>query len=768
MAETLLATDPTTALPQPVLGTRLTQAAQAAQARRTAQTDRLCTLARSRFALAAEAEAPWRQKAVEALHFRAGEQWHPDQVKARQDPRNPRPCLTINQVPRFIRQITNAEQQNRPTIKVRPVDSLADPQTAKVYDGLIRAIEAASDGDIATDTAFDSAVTHGRGYWRILIDYETAWSFQKVLKIDRILNPFAVYLDPQGRQHPDYHSANWGFVIARLNRAVACEQYEVPHATYEQWSSYGDTWVGKDECLVADYYYREEMPVQLIQLRDGDVRYVPLLRPDEDATDEEREAEATLLQHVAWQMTRRGIYPMTEDAMRQVQQERRSRLPVLYQCKLLGYTPVEGPTVWPGQFIPIVPVLGDEIDIEGQTEWRGLVWDMMDAARAYNYWTSLGAETVALAPKAPWIGTVQQFRGREHEWAGANQVPYAYLAYNMHSDGGMVAPPPQRNVQEPAIMAIANARQQAAQDLYNTSGIQPADLGEASGTESSGKHAQIRKTESELGTSHYRMSLVRALRHRGRILIDLIPAVYHEPGRILRILGVDQQASQVQVDPLREQPVAGPDAPDGLDGIVNLNVGTYDVVVDTGPGYLTQRQEAAANLIDLASAIPKAAEVIPDLIISMQDWDGAEEAARRMKKTLPPQLLDEQSQKPEDQVAQLTAQLQQTKQEAQALNAHAQQVEQAAQQMAQEHQQLKGDQSVQQAEVHLKQAEMGLKQMEMQLKQRELALKELELQVKREEVQLRAQVDMVQAQAEIEKARLSVEAEKADAQEDAG
>ena len=91
------------------------------------------------------------------------------------------------------------------------MDSLADPQTAKVYDGLIRAIEAASDGDIATDTAFDSAVTHGRGYWRILIDYETAWSFQKVLKIDRILNPFAVYLDPQGRQHPDYHSANWGF-----------------------------------------------------------------------------------------------------------------------------------------------------------------------------------------------------------------------------------------------------------------------------------------------------------------------------------------------------------------------------------------------------------------------------------------------------------------------------------------------------------------------------------------------------------------------------
>jgi hypothetical protein len=310
-------------------------------------------------------------------------------------------------------------------------------------------------------------------------------------------------------------------------------------------------------------------------------------------------------------------------------------------------------------------------------------------------------------------------------------------------------------------MAIANARQQAAQDLYNTSGIQPADLGEASSTESSGKHAQIRKTESELGTSHYRMSLVRALRHRGRILIDLIPAVYHEPGRILRILGVDQQASQVQVDPLREQPVPGPQAPDGIDGIVNLNVGTYDVVVDTGPGYLTQRQEAAANLIELASAIPKAAEVIPDLIISMQDWDGAAEAARRINKTLPPQLLDEQGTKPEDQVAQLTAKLQQTTQEAQALNAHAHQVEQAAQQLGQENQQLKGNQAGHQAE-------MALKQMELQLKHRELALKELELQVKREEAQLKAQVDMVKANADLEKARLNVQAERAEAAEEAG
>lgn len=752
MAEGYTITDPTVRIPEPLVGVRATEAERAAKLTPEERDQRLCTQARARFQLAEEAEAAWRRRAVEALRFRAGEQWHPDQVKARQDPRNPRPCLTINQIPRFLNQIKNAAQQNRPAVKVRPVDSGSDPQTANAINGLLRQIEAACDGDVATDTAFDAAVTHGRGYWRILTDYESPWSFQQVLKVERILNPFTVYLDPAGRQHPDYHTANWGFVVERMSRDQVCQQYEIPRMHYELWTSYGDTWVGKDECLIADYYYREECPVLLHLLRTGEVRYMPYLSAPEETTPVEMEEEAAVLARVAWEGLRQGIAPMTQDLLPLVQQTRRSALPVLYQCKFLGHVILER-NPWPGHYIPIVPVLGEEIDIEGQTEWRGLVWDMMDAARAYNYWTTLGAETVALAPKAPYIGTVQQFRGHEAVWSAANQVPYAYLPYNLHAEQGMVAPPPQRNVQEPAIMAIAAARQQAAQDLYNTSGIQPADLGEASGTETSGKHAQVRKTESELGTAHFRMSLVRALRHRARILIDLIPAVYHEPGRLLRILGENDQPSMIAVDP--QAPPTGAPAPDpGIEGLYNLGLGQYDVVIDTGPNYLTQRQEASANLLTFASAMPEQAAILSDLILGLQDFDGAEEASRRLKKTLPPGILDEESRRPEDQLVQAQAQLQQTTKEAQALNAHAQQVEHAAQQLAQENQQLKGDQA--------------LKQAELQLKHRELALKELEIQVKREEAQLRARVDMMRAQAEVEKARLGVQAERADAQEDAG
>ena len=95
-------------------------------------------VARERFLLAVEAESKIRKDALDDLEFRAGNQW-PDEVKNERE-RDARPCLTINRVPQFIRQITNDQRQNRPSIKVSPVDDKADVDTAKIHQGLIRHI----------------------------------------------------------------------------------------------------------------------------------------------------------------------------------------------------------------------------------------------------------------------------------------------------------------------------------------------------------------------------------------------------------------------------------------------------------------------------------------------------------------------------------------------------------------------------------------------------------------------------------------------------
>jgi hypothetical protein len=703
--------------------------------------------ARDRFRQAVDAESTWRKKAVEDVRFRAGEQWHADQMKSRLSGPTPRPCLTINQLPRFIRQITNAERQNRPGIKVRPVDSLSDPETAKIAQGLTRHIEYDSDADVAYDTAFDTAVTHGKGFWRVLTCYEDPWSFQQVVKIERILNPFCVYLDPAGRRDPDYHRMAWGFVVDRVSKDEVCARYGIANATWQAWQSLGDThWVLKDECLVADYYYKDEYPIVLVQLATGQTRYLPKpqsLPPSPSGDDagagdpfppdapdpvapgwtpgQALRAQAELAQIVQVRMQQHGVLPLSPEELPLVVGERPSSVPIIRCCKLNGYTVLER-SLWAGQYIPIVPVIGDEIDIEGEVDYRGIVRDAIDAQRMYNYWTTVEAETIALGPKVPYIGAEGQFKNHEREWATANVTPYGFLQYNPVAIQGTLVPPPQRQAIEPPIQALSVAKQQAGQDLYTTIGITPADLGEPS-NEKSGRAITARKRESELGTSHFLANLFRAIRHTGRIILDLVPHIYSEPGRIVRILGEDQSQQAVMLHPAAQGNGRLPDGqdlqlPPGIAGVYNLSVGRYDVVIETGPSYATQREEAADTLVQLAQAVPQIAQVAPDLLAALQDFDGAEELARRLKKTVPPELLDEPGAqaKPEDMVVRLQAQLTQMGQQLQQLNAFGQQAEQQLEQLAQEKQQLTQDQSLKVAEIQLKEREIALKEREVALK----------------------------------------------------
>jgi hypothetical protein len=67
------------------------------------------TDAQEAFKAASEAEADNRKAWIDDLRFaRLGEQW-PAEVK-RQREREGRPCLTINRLPAFIRQVTNDAQ----------------------------------------------------------------------------------------------------------------------------------------------------------------------------------------------------------------------------------------------------------------------------------------------------------------------------------------------------------------------------------------------------------------------------------------------------------------------------------------------------------------------------------------------------------------------------------------------------------------------------------------------------------------------------------
>ena len=271
----------------------------------------------------------------------------------------------------------------------------------------------------------------------------------------------------------------------------------------------------------------------------------------------------------------------------------------------------------------------------------------------YNYWVSQEAEMLALAPKAPFIGYGGQFEGYETQWKTANTTNWPYLEVNPDvTDGqGATLPLPQRAQPPMASSGLLQAKSGAAEDIKNTTGQYNASLGMAS-NERSGKAILARQRESDTGTYHYVDNLARAVRYVTRQLVDLIPKIY-DTQRIARIIGEDGETDMAKIDPMQQEPVKRIVDEQGItiDKIYNPAVGKYDVVVTTGPGYATKRQESLEAMAQLLQGNPQLWAVAGDLFIKNMDWPGAQEMAKRFAKTIDPKLMEDGDKSPELQAA---------------------------------------------------------------------------------------------------------------------
>lgn len=556
--------------------------------------------AHKRMQLAAEAEADNRRAALEDQEFRAGKQW-PDNIMADRNS-DGRPCLVINRIPQFIQQITNDQRQNRPSIKVYPVDGKGDVETAKIIQGLVRHIEYDSNADVAYDTAFDSAATGGFGYIRVLTDFVDPLSFDQDILIKRVRNPMSVYFDPYS-QEPDGSDANWGFIVDDLSE----EEYKLKYpksklASMDDWESIGNqepSWFPDSNARIAEYFYREVEEKEIALLQTGET----VLAKDADPA--------------------------------MVIRTRMTMVPMIKWCKINGVEILEE-TEWLGKWIPIIPVYGNDMYVNGRRILEGIVRNAKDSQRMYNYWASAETEAIALAPRTPFIAAEGQIEGYEKDWKSANRKNQSVLLYRPVSLAGTPVPPPTRNVFEPAVQAITGARMLASEDLKATTGIYDAALG-ARSNETSGVAIQRRNQQAQTSNFHFIDNLTRSLRHVGRILVDLIPHVY-DTARTARIIGDDGEQEIVQLNT--------PFVKNGKSFLYDLSVGEYDVIVDVGPSYATKRQEAVQSMLDMSKAYPPIAQFAGDLMIKNMDWPGAQEIAERIKKMLPPQLQDQKEGQP--------------------------------------------------------------------------------------------------------------------------
>ena len=573
-----------------------------------------------------------RAEALDDVRFAAGDQWPVDVQNSRV--LEARPCLTINKVDAYIRQICNQQRQQRPRIKVHGMNNDSDAKVAEIITGITRHIENQSDADQAYDHAFEYCVKMGWGYWRVTTDYVRDDSFDQEIYIKRIENPFSVYFDPNSVE-PDGSDSEKCLVTTVVSKAVFRKMY--PDAEDTQGFSSrgtGDTeseWVTKEDIRIAEYFYTEREKAMIIQLSDGTTGY------SDEMPSKEALAEA-------------GITVIDKrDTWRKK----------IKWCKLTAMQILEEGE-WAGKFIPIVPVYGQEVRVDDKHKKFGLVRMAKDPQRMYNYWSTALTETVALAPKAKWLLAEGQDEGHENEWAMANIKAMPVLRYKQTDIEGRIAPAPTRLQPEPPPAGVMTALQGMNQDLQAVVGIfDPSQLPQGM---QSGKSLQGQQAQADMTNFHYYDNLTRSIRHTGRIILDLIPKIYDRQ-RVMRIIGDDGKPEMVTIN---EQ---GQDE-QGVSKVLNdVTVGEYDVVMETGPGYNSKRQEAVDSMMSLLGADPTLMQTAGDLIFRNMDFPGADVIADRLAAANPMAQIDDKSPIPPQvqmQLAQSKQMIQQLQQQIQA------------------------------------------------------------------------------------------------------
>lgn len=661
--------------------------------------------AKKRYAFCETQWSEMKQKNTELLQFISGEQWT---YTARQNFENAGyTAMTSNRIPTFLRQITNEIRKNTPEIQVDPRDD-GQEQKAEVINDLIRNIQEESQAEIAYCTAAESAASVGIGYIRVTSKYKNESSFDQEICIDAVEDVNTVMLDPNHKAL-NAKDIEYAFITTSLSKDEYYNRYgdtlmgkgidgSLSEAEVKDigWTPADTKWKNETQIYIVEYYFKDYKPTTIYQIQMISTGEVFITRDSKTAHN-----------------------PAVE-----IIQEREIMQPIVRWCKLNDVEVLEE-SEWPGCYIPLVAVKGDEYWIEGKRKLVGAVEPAIEAQVQLNYAMSWRAQLLQMAPKAPYIGTAAQFKTYEQQWANINVSNQAFMVYN--NDAG--APPPSRDLGEVPIQGASVLVSQSEDNLRSIFGtFDPSQ--QAQGPES-GKALLARQDQSYNSNYHFYDNLSRSIEQIGCIIVEAMPVIY-DSARDVQLKAQDGKKRSVSINQPDEAGVIEYD----------LTQGEYSVSIQTGPSFGTKRQESAMAIMDLIAAYPPAAQAIADIAVRNMDWPGADKIADSLEALVPAQVLQARKIDPKNAAAmvpQLQAQVvaltQQTQVMDQQLKQAAAKLNENADKLQIEHikadiatQKMQNDTNI---EIKKMQLEEQRTELEFLVKERELQLAEAELELQK-------------------------------------
>lgn len=510
-----------------------------------------------------------------------------------------RPVVSLDQLSQFVNQTVNDIRMNTPSIKCIPGEDNADVETAEVLDGWVKNIEYESGADTVYDTAAAFAVKSSIGFIRVDHDYADQKGFDQKLCIKRVINPASILIDPFSIEI-DGSDAQWGFVFDTMRVA----DFKREHPDKEPCSFWDDSngsikVTDEDVITIAEYFYIEEEK--------------QTVTPDEYGK------------------------PSVVEEVPEGAKARKITKKKIKRCKLTGKDELES-SEFPGEYIPLIPVYGQEAWENGKRKLQSLIRKGKSGQSMFNLWKSLETEVLMKQPMAPVMAANGQTENFAADWLNPSKV--GVLRYEVKDANGNTLPPPQRLMPPSVPVGFAQASRASIDDIKGSLGMYNASLGQKS-NETSGVAIAQRKQEGDVATYHFGDNLVKSITHVGRILLSARKTIYDTP-RLIRTIDAEDNPKVIGINGRKAE---------GQERDYDFANGDYSVRVVTGPSFTTQRQEAAAFYSEIATRFPQLMQFAGDLVFQYSDAPGAQAIAKRLKKTIPPQLLEgedgEEEQDPE-------------------------------------------------------------------------------------------------------------------------
>lgn len=550
-----------------------------------------------------------RAEGTTDMRYVSGDPWDSTDRRMREDAG--RPVLSFDESGQYVNQLINEVRQHKRAIQVTPVGSGANDAVATLRQNLIRQIEYRSNAQQAAYTPmFENTVQRSYGFMRVKARYVSnpaesggkGESFDQELVLEGLPNPDLVTIDcdvtkPDGSdmQHA-WISESW---------ALGDYKRKWPKAQVRDFSpdlakGHPSSWqYNESRIQIAEYWRKESVDKKLLLFTVGGERAIEVFEED--------------LKKLAWAPIREM---MDTNPAFKPSRERMVERPQVKHFLTNGFEVLGEETDWPGESIPLVCCFGKILWVdEGSGPTRkilSLIRLARDPMMLLSYYVSCEAELIGMTPKVPYFvrrGSLQEsellaLQKSLHEPVAVIQVE----STTPETPPGVVLDFPQRNPYEPPIQAIEMGKEGARRAIQSAMGINPLPTQAQRKNEKSGVALKEIRNAEQQGSFHFIDSYESAITRGGALLNELIPH-YYDTARDLTVRAPDNEAKVVRVnDP--EQLAPGQDEPLMLEA-----GGQFDVTLDTGPDFASEREAASAFVDTLVSSnMPQAQAILPLLV----------------------------------------------------------------------------------------------------------------------------------------------------------